>query len=58
MRRMLKRAQILLAANAGARDEAIATSVGIGLDRLSDQTARARQPGGGAQRTAAPRSEP
>jgi hypothetical protein len=57
--RMLKRAQILLAADAGARDEAIATSVGVGLDRLSDQTAlRARQPGGGAQRTAAPRSEP
>ena len=35
--RRLKRAQILLAADGGASDEAIATNVGAGeLDRLSD----------------------
>ena len=42
----LKRAQILLAANAGASDEAIAASVGVWrVDRVPDQAPlRARQP--------------
>ena len=54
--RKLKRAQILLAADAGASDDDIATERGRRrLDRLPDQAAlRARQPGGGAQRRAAP----
>src|SRR5215472_8496966 len=55
--RKLKRAQILLAADAGASDEEIATSVGVGrLDRLPNQAPLcARQPGAGASRGAAPR---
>ena len=58
--RRLKRAQILLAADAGASDDDIATSSRRWrLDRLPDQAAlRARQPGGGAERGAAPRSKP
>ena len=53
--RKLKRAQILLAADAGASDEDIARDVGGGrLYRVPDQAAlRARQLGGGAQRRAA-----
>ena len=54
--RKLKRAQILLAADAGASDDEIARSVARRrLDRLPDQAPlRARQPGGGAQRGTAP----
>jgi hypothetical protein len=53
--RKLKRAQVLLAVNAGATDEEIARSVGVGIACLSNQASlRARQPGGGAQRRAAP----
>ena len=56
--RKLKRAQILLAADAGCSDEEIARSVGGGrLDRVPDQAAlRGRQSGAGAERGAAPRS--
>ena len=58
--RKLKRAQILLAADAGVSDEEIASERRRRrLDRLPDQAPlRARQPGGGAERGAAPRSEP
>ena len=58
--RKLKRAQILLAADTGASDDDIATNVGVGGSNcLPDQAAlRARQPGGGAQRSTTPRSKP
>ena len=57
--RKLKRAQILLAADAGASDEDIAISVGgRRLDRLSNQAPLcARQPGGGPQGRAASRRQ-
>ena len=43
--RKLKRAQILLAADAGISDEAIASSISVGVHGLPDQTAlRGRQP--------------
>jgi hypothetical protein len=43
--RKLKRAQVLLAADAGASDEAIAASVGWRVDRVPDQAPlRTRQP--------------
>src|SRR5437763_12837813 len=52
--RKLKRAQILLAADAGASDAEIARSVGGGVHRLSHQTTFCPwQPGGGSQRGAA-----
>jgi hypothetical protein len=49
--RKLKRAQILLAADAGTSDEEIAATVGgRRLDRIPDQAPlRARQSGSGAQ---------
>ena len=55
--RKLKRAQILLAADAGASDDEIARSRGGGrLDRVPDQAAlRGRQSGAGAERGAASR---
>ena len=53
--RKLKRAQILLAVDRGASDEEIARSIGVGSYRTPDQAPLcARQPGGGAQRRAAP----
>jgi Homeodomain-like domain len=54
--RKLKRAQILLAADRGANDEEIARSIGVGGSTVYPDQAPlcARQPGGGAQRRAAP----
>jgi hypothetical protein len=52
--RKLKRAQILLAADAGVTDEEMATSIGV--DYLSNQApVCTRQPRGSTQRRAAPR---
>jgi transposase len=50
--RKLKRAQILLAANAGAGDDEIARDVGVGGSTVYRTKRRfvLRQPGGGAQR--------
>ena len=56
--RKLKRAQILLAADAGASDEEIATSIGVGGSTVYQAPLRARQPGGGAQGRAAPGRAP
>ena len=54
--RKLKRAQILLAADAGVGDEAIATCRGRRINRVPDQAAfRGRQSAAGAERGAAPR---
>jgi hypothetical protein len=54
--RKLKRAQILLAADAGSSDEEIARSGRRRLDRVSDQaTLRGRRSGAGAERRAASR---
>ena len=48
--RKLKRAQILLAAEAGVSDEAIASSVSVGASTVPDQaTLRGRQSGAGTQ---------
>ena len=47
--RRLKRAQILLAADAGASDDDIATSVGVGGSTVY-RTLRGRQSGTGAER--------
>ena len=58
--RKLKRAQILLAVDRGASDEEVARSIGRRrLYRIPDQAPLcARQPGGGAQRRAAPGRAP
>ena len=58
--RKLKRAQILLAADAGASDDDIATSVGVGGSTVyrTKQRFVLGNLGGGAERTAAPRSRP
>ena len=55
--RKLKRAQILLAADAGASDAAIASSVAVGGSTVYRTKRRfvRRQPGAGAERGAAPR---
>jgi len=59
--RKLKRAQILLAPDAGASDEEIARSVGVGgstVYRTKRRFVIGRQPGRGAQRRATPWSGP
>jgi hypothetical protein len=57
--RRLKCAQILLAADAGAGDEDIARSIGVGgSTAYRTKRRRARQPGGGTRRRAASRSGP
>ena len=53
--RKLKRAQILLAADAGAGEEEIARNVGVGGSTVYRTK---RQSGGGAHRRAAPGNEP
>jgi transposase len=56
--RKLKRAQILLAADAGVSDDDIATSVGVGGSTVyrTKQRFVLGRPRGGAQRRAAPGS--
>src|SRR6202451_3415420 len=56
--RRLKRAQILLAADAGASDEEIARSVGVGGSTVyrTKRRFRGRQSGAGAERRTASRS--
>jgi len=57
--RKLKRAQILLAADAGVSDEDIAASVGVGrVDGVPDQAALRRRQCGAGARDAALRSAP
>jgi hypothetical protein len=57
--RKLKRAQILLAADAGVRDDDIAASVVVGGSTVFRTKRRfVRQPGTGAQRGAAPGRSP
>src|SRR4029077_3399809 len=58
--RKLKRAQILLAANAGASDDDIARSVDAGGSTVyrTQAALRARESSDRAQRTAAPRRKP
>src|SRR4051794_2562421 len=52
--RKLKRAQILLAADAGVPDETIATSLTVGGSLPDQAPLRGRQLGAGARRRAAP----
>src|SRR5262245_66600674 len=55
--RKLKRAQILLTADAGVSDEDIALSVGVGGSTIYRALCR-RQPGASAKRRATPRRRP